>query len=153
MTRASFSTSAISVIALACASTLALASEPVATVAKIQGIALVNQGADYVNAAPGMALRSGDRLMAMEGGSASIKFNDGCIHEMSDNEILTVGSATSCTDGTLAGARVGPYLAAAPGGLLGTGLIAAGVIGTVVVVGVATSDSDDDDDNRNTVSP
>ena len=124
-------------LALGLAAAGAVASEPVASVSQLNGVVLVSQGADYVTATPGIQLREGDRLMAMEGASATLSFADGCTHTLSDNAILTVGPAGSCARGELAGnqAQVGPYLAAAAGGPATAGLIAAGVVGTTVLLG------------------
>jgi hypothetical protein len=125
------------------------AAEPVATVSQIQGVALVSQGADYVTAKQGMALSEGDRVMAMEGGNVALTYVDGCKLDIADNQVFTVGNATSCTEGTLSQRSVGPYLAAAGGGS-NAGLIAAGVLGAVVIVGLA---SDNGSDDRRTWTP
>jgi hypothetical protein len=120
----------------------AAANEPVATVTHIDGIALVSQGSDYVTATAGMSLREGDRLMAMEGGSATITYKDGCVHNLADNTIATVGSVESCATGALASSQVGPYVAqAVPAATMG--LVVAGVVGAIVIGG-AIGDSDND---------
>jgi hypothetical protein len=173
-------TSKTSYVSAAVASVLVLgfaqanAANSVATVAQIRGIALVSQGSDYVNAKPGMALSEGDRVMAMEGGSVDLSFADGCKLNVPDNQVLTVGNASSCSAGTLSQRAVGPYIAAAPAagaagaglgagaagagaaagiGTLGmgatAGLIAAGTLATVVVVGAASGGGS----NSNPVSP
>lgn len=137
--------------ALATALGVAGAVEPVATVSQIQGVVLVSQGTDYVTARHGMTLLEGDRVMAMDGGSAALTYTDGCKLDITDNQVFTVGSVASCSDGTLSQRRVGPYLAAAPAtGAAAAGLIAAGVLGTVVIVGAA---SDNGSDNRTTWTP
>ena len=120
----------------------AAASEPVATITHIDGIALVGQGSDYVTATSGMSLREGDRLMAMEGGSATITYTNGCVHNLADNTIATVGSAESCANGSLASTQVGPYVAqaVAPATM---GLVVAGVAGAVII-GSQIGDSDND---------
>ena len=120
----------------------AAASEPVATITQIDGIALVSQGSDYVTATAGMSLREGDRLMAMEGGSATITYKDGCVHNLADNTIATVGSVESCATGALASSQVGPYVAAAaPAATVGAAI--AGVVGVIVIAG-AIGDNDND---------
>ena len=131
--------------ALAAAFSVANAAESVATVSQIQGVALVSQGADYVTAEQGMSLHEGDRVMAMEGGSVALTYVDGCKLDVGDNQVFTVGNATSCSQGTLSQRAVGPYLAAAgAGGAATAGLIAAGVLGTVVIVGLASNNGSDD---------
>jgi hypothetical protein len=130
---------------LAAAFATANAADPVATVSQIQGVALVSQGADYITAKQGMKLSEGDRVMAMEGGSVALTYADGCKLNVADNQVFTIGNATSCTEGTLSQRSVGPYLAAAgAGGATTAGLIAAGVLGTVVIVGLASDTGSDD---------
>lgn len=129
----------------------AAASEPVATITQIDGIALVSQGSDYVTATSGMSLREGDRLMAMEGGNATITYANGCVHSLADNTITTIGSAESCANGSLASSQVGPYVAQAAGGNnAAIGAAIAGVVGVIVVAGAI---GDDDNDTRIQLPP
>ena len=67
-----------------------------------------------MNAKPGMALFEGDRVMAMEGGSADLTFADGCKLNVPDNQVVSIGKTSSCAAGTVSQRAVGPYLAAAP---------------------------------------
>lgn len=130
---------------LSAALATASAADPVATVSQIQGVALVSQGADYVTAKQGMTLSEGDRVMAMEGGNVALTYVDGCKLNIADNQVFTVGNAASCSEGTLSQRSVGPYLAAAgAGGAATAGRIAAGVLGTVVIVGLASDTGSDD---------
>ena len=132
------------------------ANDSVATLTELNGIAMVSQGSTYVNATQGMTLRQGDRLMAMEGGSAVVTYADGCVKTLDDNQILTLGDASSCTTGDVAQAAVGPYVAAAGTPPATAGLIAAGIAGTIVAVGAAgwpDTGSDDLGDFRQNLSP
>jgi len=74
----------------------AAAAEPVGTLARVSGTAVVNQGAQYVVGREGMALREGDRLLALEGGSALVKFADGCEYRLEDDELLVVPAVSTC---------------------------------------------------------
>lgn len=133
---------------------LAQASETgdtVATVTTIEGVALVSQGANYVTAETGMALREGDRLMAMEGGSIQLTYLDGCKLTVDDNQVMRLGAADSCSTQTLSQSQVGPYLAQGPVAGIPAGLITAGVVGAVVIVGAASTTGSDD--RRAPVSP
>jgi hypothetical protein len=134
----------------------AAATESVATLSQVTGVTLVNQGAEYVTATAGMPLREGDRLMVLDGGAATVKFTDGCLHNLADNTILTIGKANSCSSGTLAATQVGPIVAqAVPAGglgLVGTGIIAAGVVAGVVLVG-SVSDTGSDERAPRPLSP
>jgi hypothetical protein len=75
---------------------VAAAVEPVGEVARLEGLVVVSQGAKYVTATEGMALREGDRLMALEAGSVTVRFVDGCLLNLADNTLFTVGPVSSC---------------------------------------------------------
>jgi hypothetical protein len=83
-------------LAISATAGAAVATDPVGKIARVTGTAVVSQGAQYVVATEGMAIREGDRLMAMEGGAITLQFADGCQLAVNDNEILTVGTADSC---------------------------------------------------------
>jgi|GEM_PF-3977577 len=96
----------------------AAAAEPVGTLARVSGTAVVNQGAQYVVGREGMALREGDRLLALEGGSALVKFADGCEYRLEDDELLVVPAVSTCVarDAVATGShRVPSYNAVAEG--------------------------------------
>jgi hypothetical protein len=88
---------------------VASAANPVGDVARINGIAIVSQGAQYVKAHEGMPLYPGDRLMVMDGGSAIVAFTDGCHHSIGDNEILTIGPTSTCASDGAGIDKVKPY--------------------------------------------
>lgn len=69
---------------------------PVGKLVRVEGVVVVNQGAQYVKAQEGMPLADGDRLMTMEGGTAILQFADGCRYTMGSAELLTVGSLSTC---------------------------------------------------------
>lgn len=163
--------------------TVANAAEPIGTLARITGTAIVNQGADYVTGREGMSLAEGDRLLVLEGGSAVVTFADGCERTVADNELLIVPAVSTCAAGPAVadGAyQVAPYQAVAEtptaddslglrpaqagggaaaagiaGGMTG-GAVVAAVAGVAVAAGtVAAIDnaSDDDDDDVRAISP
>jgi hypothetical protein len=131
---------------------VASAAEPLGTLARIEGSTLINQGEQYVKAREGMALKEGDRLIATEGSSAVIKFNDGCQFTLTDAQVLTVGPKSTCAGGdTVASYPVNPKPAQAPAVSGATaGLIAAGTLGAVVIIGAA---SDTGSDSRDVPPP
>ena len=116
----------------------AAASDVVASVAQVNGSALVNQGEQYQPAVVGTSLREGNRLMTMEGGSITVKYQDGCVKDLTENQVMTVGAADSCSAATLSPQGEGSYHAAAPvlsngavlAGFAGVGAIAAGALDT-----------------------
>ena len=90
---------------------LASAAESVGTLSRIEGFALVSQGAQYVPAREGMALKEGDRLMVMDGGNAIVSFADGCQYTLTDDEVLTVGATSTCASDTVPSHKIAPYSA------------------------------------------
>jgi len=126
---------------------VASAAEPLGAVARIQGSALINQGESYIPAREGMAIKEGDRMIATEGSSAIIKFNDGCHFTLQDNQVLTIGAKSACAAAdTVASYPVNPQAAAAPaamgtGALVAAGVAAAAIIGIVIANNNASDDS------------
>mgnify|MGYP003574424974 CR=1 FL=1 len=91
------------------------AAEPVGTLSRIEGIAFVSQGAQYVAGREGMALKEGDRVMVMDGGNATISFGDGCNYSLGDNEVLSLGATSACASEAEGSYKVEPYAAAPQG--------------------------------------
>lgn len=147
--------------------TQANADEAVGTLARISGTAVVNQGAQYVVGREGMSLREGDRLLALEGGSALVTFSDGCQYRLQDDELLVVPAVSTCaaSDAVATDAnKVAPYSAVAEqsdagaganfrlaqlqggGAAAASGLAVIPVAGAAAVALGAAIDSGDDDD-------
>lgn len=129
------------------------AANPVAHLQQIRGLVLVSQDSGFSTADEGMALRSGDRVMVMEGGAASLVYSKSCQADYTGSQIITVGSA-GCKSGTTQ--PVDPMFTAVAGagtGALGAGTIAgfsavavvAGVVAITAIAVVATSDSGNSD--------
>ena len=151
--------------------TVASAAEPVGSLARIEGFAFVSQGAQYVAAKEGMALKEGDRLMVMDGGNAIISFVDGCSYTLGDNEVLSLGATSTCAADTDGSYKIEPYTTVSQGpastsdsvrlakAQVGGGTppawvlptVAAVTIGGLVIAG-ATQDSDNDGDVRRAIS-
>ena len=93
------------------ASGIAFSAQPIGSLARINGTVLVNQGEQYRTGIEGMALRPGDRIMAMSAGSAVIQFADGCAYDLDDNEVLTIGPTSTCSADTVAKTEIGKYYA------------------------------------------
>jgi hypothetical protein len=89
------------------------ATESGATLSRLEGFGVVSQGAQYVPAHEGMALREGDRFMVLEGGNAIVTFADGCRYSLADNEVLTIGTTDTCAAGTFGSHKIAPYSAVA----------------------------------------
>ena len=121
-------------IATAIAATLlatsALAAEPVATLSAQEGTVLVNQGEEFATAAEGQALQAGDRVMLMEGASATLTFADGCTLPLASGSLLEVPAVSTCAGAVANVQKIGPTYAQAPGSR------ARNNDGTLVFVGV-----------------
>ncbi|ODS63001.1 MAG: hypothetical protein ABS41_07460 [Arenimonas sp. SCN 70-307] len=106
-------------IATAIAATLlassALASEPVATLSAQEGTVLVNQGEEFATAAEGQALQAGDRVMLMEGASATLTFADGCALPLEAGSLLEVPAVSTCAGAVANVQKIGPTYAQAVG--------------------------------------
>ena len=123
------------------------ADETAATLVRIEGEAVVSKGAQYVGGTEGMALKVGERVMALAASTATIQFSDGCRYVLEANQLLTVDAMSPCALGVGA-------VAQAPAGLaVGAGATAASLgwvpaaLGGVVAVG-ATIDYQNNDTFR-----
>ena len=131
----------------------ASASDVVASIGQVSGSALVNQGQTYEPVVAGASLHEGSRLMTMEGGSITVQFQDGCTKELTENQVMTVGAADSCSTASLTTQGEGSYHAAMAPATAGLGFVAAAA--AVVVIGGAGLDlgSDDRRDPLPPISP
>ena len=65
-------------------------ANPVALLYKVQGKVMVNQGGKFVPAKVGMPLNVGDRIIAMDGASASLQYGNACTIQVAPDSSLTV---------------------------------------------------------------
>lgn len=72
------------------------AAEKIGEIKRIEGAVMITQGEHFVSAQEGMKLQELDRLMALEDSSALLEFADGCRYQMTETELLTVGSESVC---------------------------------------------------------
>lgn len=89
-------------LALLCALALpfsASSANPVGTVTQVDGVALVTQDGQYVQAYPGLRVTAGDRIMTSEIGRVTLEFGPGCAHTMGELEMVTVGAGDFCAPG------------------------------------------------------
>jgi hypothetical protein len=77
----------------------AWATEALGLLGEIRGLTIISQGPGYVAGREGMPLRSGDRLIALEGGEALLWFADTCQYRLGDDLILDVGAQSPCALG------------------------------------------------------
>ena len=91
------------------------AQAPVATIAQQDGTVMVNQGEVFATAADQQALQAGDRVMVMEGASATLVFADGCELPLAEGSLLEVGAASPCAGDVAQVQSVGASYAQAVG--------------------------------------
>jgi hypothetical protein len=85
------------------------AAEAVAKLSRFEGMAFVSQGAQYLKGREGMPLYEGNRIMVLEGGTATLSFSDGCRYTLEDNELLTLGPASTCASDAVGSYKIDPY--------------------------------------------
>ena len=128
-------------VGLCCCIGAAGAGEQFASLARIEGSVLINQGEQYISAREGMGLKTGDRLMVMSGGSVVISYDDGCKYTLGENRVLTIGKSTACS-GEAGTQHVGPsYAAIGSPAPAAASLIVPGGMGVAGVVGGFTLDT------------
>jgi hypothetical protein len=96
-----------------------------ASLSSIEGSVLINKGEEFVEGTSGGTLGPGDRVMAMDGSSALLRFEDGCDVRVDPGTVVTMGEGSPCAGWPLLVEQV------APGGL------AVGAAGTTGAVGGA----------------
>lgn len=123
--------------ALFAAATFVLAANASAdaTVSQMNGGVLYHNGDSYQAAQPGMNLKTGSRVMLMEGAEVVLTYDDGCIARHNKGEVLQVGTGRACESGK----NAAPALV---GGIPVMGLVAgAAVIGLGVYVATQANDA------------
>ncbi len=93
------------------------ADETAATLVRIEGEAVVSKGAQYVGGTEGMALKVGERVMALAASTATIQFSDGCRYVLEANQLLTVDAKSPCALGLVPAGQA--TAAATTGGIAG----------------------------------
>ena len=123
------------------------ADESVATLVRIEGEAVVSKGAQYVGGSEGMALKVGERVMALASSTATIQFTDGCRYVLGANQLLTIDPKSPCalglvSDSGATGAAASP---GAAGAAVGAGLawVPPALGGLVGIASIVDSNNDD----------
>lgn len=116
----------------------------------LQAPVMVNQGDSYRAATEGMTLSAGDRVMAMNGGSAAIAYPNGCTAAIGSNELVRVDTGEACATSS---ADAGTYQqAGSAGGAGGAGggsavVTELAIVGGALLGGVAVIEATEDDDD------
>lgn len=114
---------------------------------------MVNQGKQFVAVQPGHTLAAGDRVMVMQGGSAVLRFSDGCDVTLSGGSVVTVPETSTCAGGKMNVTRLAneapPWINPQAPATYGTGTWMLVGAGALVVGGLVAGGSD----NNSSVSP
>lgn len=124
-----------------------------ASATSVNGPVQVNTGNQFQNLQEGQALKSGDRVMAMGTGTATIHFDDGCDLKVEPGTMVTVPDKSPCAGGMVTRQTVNPGNGAAvgsSGNYSGVDWRGFWTVAGVVIVGDAILFSEDD---NNTSSP
>ena len=126
------------------------ANTNVATVAKVIGSVQVNQGERFVPLRAGMALKAGDRVMALSKGSATLRFSEGCDVNVAPETMLVVPKACGAAVAVQSTAPSGSGAVGSTGAAAGqtaspTLILASGVVGMGALYA--------QEDQNNTASP
>ena len=120
-----------------------------ATITRMSGDVLVNQGESFQPARTGQVLSTGDRVMVPANGSTSLSFDDGCAIDLPPDTLVTIPSSSTCAGGNLASQSVTPGNGGAVGSRVGTaagdsafGWGAMGAIALITAFKVAEADND-----------
>jgi hypothetical protein len=76
---------------------LATSAASAATLSDVNGRALVSKGTGYMSAGKGLVLTPGDRLVVEGNGTATVTYNDGCVHAVTAGTVFIVAKASPCT--------------------------------------------------------
>ncbi len=95
---------------------LAQAAKIAGTLKEMRGRVLVNTGDRYHEAQGGMLLKLGDRILTLQGASATVVQDDGCVTPLAENMAFMLQTPSVCQGGVNSLRRVGPYYAQAIGG-------------------------------------
>jgi len=68
-------------------------------VVKVQGTAVISQGSRYLLGQEGTPLKSGNRLITLEGAEVVLKFKDNCQFRMGEDQLFDVADRSPCVLG------------------------------------------------------
>lgn len=125
---------AVALLSAASASAQQATTAEVATVKSTNGKVLLNRATAYDPAAKDQRLVNGDRLVVLEGGAITVRFDDGCEQTIDNASIYTVPATPPCGVAATDRGMRAPVQTAAATGTAGSEYVKWGVI----ALGVAT---------------
>jgi hypothetical protein len=112
----------------------------VATVKSTNGRVLLNRATAYDPAAKDQRLVKGDRLVVLEGGAITVRFDDGCEQTIDDPSVYTVPATPPCgVAATDRGAVVAAAPAAGSSGYLKWAVVGLGVVTPLILLSNSSS--------------
>jgi hypothetical protein len=108
--------------------TAAFAQAQLGSVASVQGVVTVTDGATGGTVAAGGPIANGMRFVATSSGSAVLRLNNGCVVRLQPGHAVTVLQTMTCDQLTAAVQPAGVANVAGGGGSFGTGALAAGAL-------------------------
>ena len=127
--------------AAAAPATAPTSGSEVATVKSTNGRVLLNRATAYDPAAKDQRLVTGDRLVVLEGGAITVRFDDGCEQTIDDPSVYTVPSTPPCgvaaTDRGVRSPAAAP--AAGSSDYLKWGVVALGVVTPLILLSNSSS--------------
>lgn len=119
--------------------------QPIATIDKITGKVMVNEGKAFAPGRLQQRLKPGDRVMVMDKSRTTIVFDDDCRLDVEANKLVVVPDRSTCAGGYLAEQGINPGGSGAIGGGAagsgGPGLLPLGIGAVVVAVVLDEDDS------------
>ncbi|MFT3807402.1 hypothetical protein [Arenimonas sp.] len=116
--------------------------QPIATIDKITGKVMVNEGKAFAPGRLQQRLKPGDRVMVMDKSKTTIVFDDDCRLDIEANKLVVVPDRSTCAGGYLAEQGINPGGSGAIGssGVSGGKALLPLAIGAVVVAVVLDED-------------
>ncbi len=118
----------------------------------VNGSVMIQQGGKMVAATNASVLHAGDRVVAMKGAKAQVKFADGCVVQLTAANMVTVGAKSPCASGAglVSATQAAPaegWLSSPTAQIIGYTVVGAGVVYGVVEV------ANNSDKDAKTTSP
>ena len=117
--------------------------QPIATIDKITGKVMVNEGKAFAPGRLQQRLKPGDRVMVMDKSTATIVFDDDCRLTVEANKLVVVPDRSTCAGGYLAEQGINPGGAGAIGGSgVSSGQALLPVAAAVIITAVVLDEDD-----------
>lgn len=116
--------------------------QPIATIDKITGKVMVNEGKEFAPGRLQQRLKPGDRVMVMGKSRATIVFDDDCRLDIEANKLVVVPDRSTCAGGYLAEQSINPAGSGAIGGAGSGGSALLPLVAGAVVVAIVLDEDD-----------